>query len=241
MNMFKSIVGGAALFALSGFATAFPVDLDSVSGQWVNAAGGQNVTGEGTSQIRWGGSYGDKSGYGFEANPLLPQTINDNSPFVLGEFTHYNYEIPAGTAIDSVDLDVYASFSNGSGSVATGPFTFGFAHNETLNQAPVEKCVWFFGWHCWEKMVHSLVDDIVTVTFDEQMMSSEFVLGGNAYSLSLLGFEGNVNELVTKENGTTSVNLLASLNVRSVPEPGTIGLLGLGLLGLGVSRRRKAA
>eukprot|EP00003_Mantamonas_plastica_P019723 TRINITY_DN32056_c0_g1_i1.p1 TRINITY_DN32056_c0_g1~~TRINITY_DN32056_c0_g1_i1.p1 ORF type:complete len:239 (-),score=19.11 TRINITY_DN32056_c0_g1_i1:64-780(-) len=238
MTTLKSIVGGVALLTMTGVAAAFPVNLDSVSGQWVDAVGGQNVTGEGTSQIRWGGSYGNKSGYGFEANPLLPQTITDTSPFVLGEFTHYNYEIPSGSAIDSVNLDVYASFSNGGGAAATGPFTFNFLHNETPNEKEVKEC---FLWWCWTDMKHSLVDDIVTVTFDDEIMSSEFVLDGKAYSFSLLGFEGNVNELVTEENGDTSVNLLASLNVRSVPEPGTIGLLGLGLLGLGVFGRKKAA
>ncbi|WP_246166854.1 THxN family PEP-CTERM protein [Marinobacter salinexigens] len=248
MTILKSIVGGVALLTVSGVAAAFPVNLDSVSGQWVDAVGGQNVTGEGTNQIRWGGSYGNKSGYGFEANPLLPQTINDASPFVLGEFTHYNYEIPSDSAIDSVNLDVYASFSNGGGAVATGPFTFNFLHNETPNNAEVEHEVCGFlcqifpwvGPHT-EITEDGPVDDIVQILFDEAVLSSEFVLDGYVYSLSLLGFEGNATELYTEENGDTSVKLLASLNVSSVPEPGTIGLLGLGLLGLGVLSRKKAA
>jgi len=35
-------------------------------------------------------------------------------------------------------------------------------------------------------------------------------------------------------------NRIADFDIGSVPEPGTIGLLGLGLLGLGVLRRNRA-
>ncbi len=40
---------------------------------------------------------------------------------------------------------------------------------------------------------------------------------------------------------TNSDFALAGIRTASVPEPGTLGLLGLGLLGLGYARRRKAA
>lgn len=248
MKIIKSCVSAVAASIFSVGALAFPIDLDSVDGQWINANGGMNVSGEGTNQIRWGSGH-KQSGYDFVGNSSLPQTINDSSPFILGEFTHRNYPIGEDSAIDSVELDVYASFSSPGGSVATGPFTFFFDHNETENDAPVTQ-------YCakWDALCYFItalaghkgtyttydgpVDDIVQILFGTSVESSEFTLDGNIYSLSLLGFEGSASELETPERQKTSVNLIASLNVRSVPEPGTVALLGLGLLGMGWVRRR---
>lgn len=65
--------------------------------------------------------------------------------------------------------------------------------------------------------------------------------GGNRAYVDIWGYLGSVH-LVSLENlgGAGFIDAGISLEPSPVPEPGTLGVLGLGLAGLGLNRRRKA-
>lgn len=77
-------------------------------------------------------------------------------------------------------------------------------------------------------------------------LNIEDILGGSqnnkgAFYLSFFSFGADITSItLTKNNSSDGVGF-DNVTVGRVPEPGTLALLGLGLAGLGIARRRKSA
>lgn len=209
------------------------ITIDVVGADWTNVTGGANLEFinsdfiVGNEQIRWGGSgtpTARKSGYRFEGAAPPAFSVDTGVEFVLGRFTHFNFPIPAGTAITSAQLNLTTHLTIDGTPLTEGPFTFSFLHNETPNTSLL------------------CCNDIVN--FSNVVSSDTFSIGSVDYTLAMTGFLGAdnmpVNSFSTQERRVNRARVTAMFTEVAIPipEPGTLALLGLGLLGLAALRKR---
>lgn len=232
------------LLAFSGVSNADTIEFNSILATWIDISpvAGVSTSGQGTdfASMRWGTPPVDgdpQSGYDFAASATPFAVVVPPSPsadFVLGEFAHLNNPIFA-PSLESATLQLDIDLKVNSTPIGVLSFFFDFTHTETPNGA--NPCA--NGDPNGTGVNINGCADIVTITFND--LSDTFELGGTLYTLNITGFMtdgGLVQGFETIEAQANYADIMANIAIAQVPEPGTLALFGLGLLGLGFARRK---
>lgn len=239
----KSLATAAAVAMVGVFsaASAATVTISDITASWINTNPAANATtaGNGTDNpvVSWGTS-SPQSGYGFQAAADTSVPVPPDQEFDLGQFTHFNNPIPAGTSITGTTLQVNLNVSVDGGAAQALVFFFDFDHFETpngdnpcANGEPNNVGVNING-----------CADLVTVT--NSVFSDTFDVDGVLYTIAILGFKVGsdiLSTFATVEAANTSAMLVAKVtsDIAEIPLPAAMPLFLAGLAGFGFAARRK--